>query len=1749
MNLRRKVIATAMSVAMIFSTATSASVMAVGDTVVNSKPKAPEKSEAVVTINESTVSRVEKNAAQPAKAGVLINDIKDKATYEEALRTVLDNYYSSGASENASKLDSVVDSRGDVIFENYINAENERKTEPIELGYMPGEVLAVTKAGLKDEEIPDIINDERMSVEQVLPYTDDRKLVKISISLEDTVDNAIAKLEANENIEFIEKDQVYTNEYSVGDYIDDTGFENLYHLELIKSVDAWKLLAKTDHEKVKVAVIDTGADIEHEDIKNVINKDLSVRISADGIVCPLKNDSDAHGTHVSGIIAAEANNGVGIAGVGSAFDNSAIDLIGIGCDVGYAGIFSTMSVYRAVKYAVENGARVINMSLGGRGDYKNIFQTAVTLAVNSGCVVVCAAGNDGSTDPHYPSDCEGAISVIALDETGNARADFSNYGSTKNKISAPGAPVYSTIPDNAYERFQGTSMASPVVAAVAGMVLSVNPKLTVEEVKDIIYSTADDINGGGYDDDFGYGRVNAYEAVKKAIGYQSVATPVAIKLSNSKIELAKGSTAKLSGTVTPQNAVQTVTYHSENEGIATINTNGVITAKSSGTTSIVACTVNNIITRCEVTVKDAGNTKLQKPTADTVQTGDSTGATIKWDKVENADYYQIYASEEEDTGYTYIGSTYNTTYSIDMFDLYAIPASTVYFLKVKAVASDNSVSDSEFSDRIAYVYTGQEPYLNAEIIAEEGYGTGLFVHWGAIVSSELYRVNTDTNESVLLKTFGENRKDNYYYDNKGELEEGANYKYVLKLFNTYKGVKYYGFQSEFSFKYSVDDPVIENCGEPHINGIKYDNNMISISMLLDDERILNRVYVSNDNGKSWFEDSTLIGSRDEYTDYTLYEVKLKPETKYLVRYKYYETGLTAGLYRNCSKYSNIVALTTPPIIEAPVLSVTRNNNNQPVLSWTGGDVNEGFYTIYRRDEGSSDWKMLWTYVREYEFTDRKVNDNQIYYYKVVYSDSTADVIFDVDSSIKTEALNHQSEESNIVRYRMDTPAKEISSAEVTKIDDIVYKGEVELPAFTVTYKGKKLRKNIDYVAYSSNNDKVGRASIRITGIGEYTGEKVVFFNILQPENEKPITYTVTYKDYDGTILSTQKVVKYADAVPPSAPKRSGYMFTGWSSNGNNIIDNTTITANYEKINEKIYTVTFVDKDNKVISQQKVELAGKATPPSAPVYAGYEFTHWNHSDYTNVTNNMVVKAKYRATRFEAGNGTENDPYVISTPEQLDYFSYVINNENAKYASAHYVLANSIYYNDITDYETWGQSDITGDLTHPENIWVPAGVEVDDGGVQNCFRGTFDGKGNSIYGLYVYDLSKNYIGFIGNAQNAVIRNIGIENSYLGTKGNYVGALVGRFSSLVGSSELYCCYARDNNIIGDSFVGGLVGEIITINATAETRITNCYTDNSYVKSPSGNHLGGFSGVIHSNGSYTVVQRCYSSNYIEFMGDNPVAGWFSGDIVKAENSLITVWGCYCIDYGYGTDYNSHDPFEGIAVEGVEIERIYADDFLNADFTHLLEYTDDEGVANNCDAVWVFNEEDVPRLYIENGKYLAEFYMQNELCYFVVLKEGEKLNAPYLDTDYGYTATGWSAEVPEYMPANNLTFFNMLKQNSYTVEFYYNNRLIETKTYYENDEVQPPVIEGENVIWRDLPAVMPNQNVKVYGVNYMLGDVNNDSDVTVADVLMVMKHTINPYTLNAQQLMIADVDFNGIVDVRDVLIMQRYIIGMITKF
>lgn len=1748
MNLRKKLIAAALSATMLFSVTVSASVSATDEIIVkNNKTVATEKSKATTAVNESTVSRVEKSATQPSKAGKLINDIKDKATYEEALRTVLDDYYSNGNSENAEMLKKAVDSRGDKIFENYSNAENERKTEPKELGFIPGEVLAVTKAGINDENIPDIINDKRMSVTAVLPFNEGKKLVKIAISLEDTVDSAIEKLESNEYIEFIEKDQIYTTDYFLSDYIDDTKHEALYHLDMIKSVEAWKLIAKNDHQKTKVAVLDTGVDINHEDLKNIINRDLSVRISDDGIVTPLKGDNGSHGTHVSGIISAEANNNTGIAGVGSAIDNSAIDLIGIGCDTGDGASFSTITVYRAIKYAVENGARVINMSLGGQYDQNNIFSNAVELAVKSGCVVVCASGNADSSDYYYPSDCEGTISVIALDESGEYRASFSNYGASTNKVAAPGDPVHSTIPGNDYQSYAGTSMASPVVAGIAGMILSVRPELTVEDVKDIIFNSTDDLFKTGYDDSTGYGRVNAYKAVKKALEYDTEnTTPTSIELSNSRLELAKGSKTKISATVFPATASQTVSYHSKNEGVATVLPDGTITAKASGTTEIIASTTNTILTKCTVVVKDKSISTLSTPTAEAVQTGTSTGATIKWDKVENADFYQIYACDTENGNYTYSGATTNTTFSTEMFSMYSRPVNTVSFYKVKAITNNNDISDSELSDTIAYVYVGQNPYLNADLIDEHGYKKGILTHWGAIVSGELYRTSAEDNKPVLLKTFYEGIDKNEYYDNNGDLKVGVTYTYTLKLFNTYKGVKYYGPEDSMTFEYQEDDPVVKTNSDPHINGVKFDNNVLYLSTYKDSNHIVGRIYCSVDNGETWATASNYFASGNEYSySGVSYDMEIKPETKYLFKYKFYETGMLFGLYRNASKYSNIVSVVTPKNPITPQLSIDNSTGDSAKLSWTGESINNGFYTVYRRNQGSGAWETLITDYKGYNYVDTTVQRNNIYYYKVIYTNPTPEFQIESDCDLEIITTNLNSKDSNLVTFRTDDVVKDICTADFSEVKDIVYSQNISLPKITVTYNGTTLKEGVDYIVYSDNFREIGRASIIITGMGEYSGEKIIYYNITEPEIEAT-TYTVKYLDYDGTVLSTQEVAPNSFAVPPSDPKRAGYMFIGWSSNANNVTADTTITAKYKKSTSKLYTVTFVDRENNVLSSQKLAFGETAKLPQAPILTGYQFVEWE-GNYSAVSNNTLVKAKYKATSFESGIGTKVNPYIIASPEQLDYFSYVINYRNAEYGNCYYKLANDIFYNDITDCGSWGYDGITGEIHYPENIWEPAGIKLENSTSSNSFKGNFDGNGYSIYGLFIKETRDN-VGFIGSAENAVITNLGIENSYINTQGNNAGALVGLFSSTSSDTEIYCCYTRDNYVVANGNAGGFAGEIIGITGSSNINISNSYSSDSLVIINDDFYYGGFAGLISSSGKINM-RYCYTNNDYYSEASYPKSGIFCGDILQSNTGSIVIKDTYCLRWSWDT-YYSEDPDFGTPIDTVSITSYEFDTFnKEMNLSTLNGFISKEYLKYSKNSVWVFSEEDIPRLYTEKDKYTLEMYLDDELFYITCLREGDKVNAPYLNLDYGYTATGWSAEIPETMPDSNITLFNQVKENTYTVDFYVNDNYIVSKTYYEGEKIEAPLPPpgGKNIIWRDLPLTMPNENIVVYGYIPTLGDVNCDGSINISDVIFAMKAVINPDMLNRTQMQNADVNRDGILNVSDVIMLQKFIIGKIS--
>jgi cell wall-associated protease len=208
----------------------------------------------------------------------------------------------------------------------------------------------------------------------------------------------------------------------------------------------------------------------------------------------------SHGTHVSGIIAARRNNGIGMDGIA---DNVLIMPIRASCD----GDERDKDVALAIRYAVDNGAKVINMSFGKPfSPGKEWVDEVVKYAAKKGVLLIHGAGNDAidsDSIPFYPnayfkSNGEKADNFITVGASGASDrslvANFSNYGKTTVDIFAPGVDIYSTIPGNEYEQESGTSMASPVVAGIAALIWSYYPKLTYKQVKYCIEKSATPIN-------------------------------------------------------------------------------------------------------------------------------------------------------------------------------------------------------------------------------------------------------------------------------------------------------------------------------------------------------------------------------------------------------------------------------------------------------------------------------------------------------------------------------------------------------------------------------------------------------------------------------------------------------------------------------------------------------------------------------------------------------------------------------------------------------------------------------------------------------------------------------------------------------------------------------------------------------------------------------------------------------------------------------------------------------------------------------------------------------------------------------------------------------------------------------------------------------------------------------------------------------------------------------------------------------
>ena len=308
----------------------------------------------------------------------------------------------------------------------------------------------------------------------------------------------VAELQANPSVEAITPDYPLELAFVPDDPSYSDGSQ--WALEKIGANIAWEF---SSGAAITVAVVDSGIDTNHPELADRLLTGYNYfGDNAD------TSDGCGHGTHVAGIVAASANNAIGVAGVAYNALLLPVKVIDDTCVGSYSRLM------RGILYAVEQGARIIVITSGGAFDHEGV-QDALIYAREHGVLVVSAAGNRASATPFYPGSFEESFTVAGTDPD-DAQYIQSNFGNQID-VAAPAVRIYSTYyseeAGSTYAYMTGTSMAAPHVAGLAALILSIDPELPLADLENVLRQTADDLGATGRDPIFGYGRINAWRAV------------------------------------------------------------------------------------------------------------------------------------------------------------------------------------------------------------------------------------------------------------------------------------------------------------------------------------------------------------------------------------------------------------------------------------------------------------------------------------------------------------------------------------------------------------------------------------------------------------------------------------------------------------------------------------------------------------------------------------------------------------------------------------------------------------------------------------------------------------------------------------------------------------------------------------------------------------------------------------------------------------------------------------------------------------------------------------------------------------------------------------------------------------------------------------------------------------------------------------------------------------------------------------
>ena len=294
---------------------------------------------------------------------------------------------------------------------------------------------------------------------------------------------------------------------------DDPYFGNQIDLSAIALPPAW--WRTTGVPGVVVAVLDTGIDATHPEFAGRLVPGYNALTGTADTVADFSatNDDEGHGTHVAGTVAAAANNGQGIAGIAPGVSIMPVKVLGASGAGDFKGMIS------GVTWAMDHGARIVTMSLGGTlgsAGVANLQQT-FDAAYAAGVVVVAASGNDGATISEYPCSFAHVICVGSTSRDGTVVSAFSTRTAALALV-APGESIVSALPGNTYGSGTGTSMATPHVTGAVALMRSVNPAISVDQVFADLTQTARPLVPGGRNPDSGYGLLQVGPAVDLAAG-------------------------------------------------------------------------------------------------------------------------------------------------------------------------------------------------------------------------------------------------------------------------------------------------------------------------------------------------------------------------------------------------------------------------------------------------------------------------------------------------------------------------------------------------------------------------------------------------------------------------------------------------------------------------------------------------------------------------------------------------------------------------------------------------------------------------------------------------------------------------------------------------------------------------------------------------------------------------------------------------------------------------------------------------------------------------------------------------------------------------------------------------------------------------------------------------------------------------------------------------------------------------------